>query len=138
MPRVDRFAKAVNAGVDQFGGVTTSDLLVDAVREGKVTEERIDLSAARILKQKFEQGLFENPYSDPLKARETVGKPDFVKKATEAQAKSAVLLENRNHALPLSKKATRLYLYQIDPAVATSRGFKVVASPAEADVALSV
>nr|WP_153464033.1 glycoside hydrolase family 3 N-terminal domain-containing protein [Agrobacterium tumefaciens] len=136
MPRVDRFAKAVNAGVDQFGGVTTSDLLVDAVREGKVTEERIDLSAARILKQKFEQGLFENPYSDPLKARETVGKPDFVKKATEAQAKSAVLLENRNHALPLSKKATRLYLYQIDPAVATSRGFKVVASPAEADVAI--
>jgi beta-glucosidase len=136
MPRVDRFAKAVNAGVDQFGGVTTSDLLVKAVKEGKVTEDRIDASAARILIQKFEQGLFEDPYSDPLKARETVGKPDFVKKATEAQAKSAVLLENRNHALPLPRKVTRLYLYQIDPAVATSRGFKVVASPAEADVAI--
>lgn len=136
MPRVDRFAKAVNAGVDQFGGVTTSDLLVKAVKEGKVTEDRIDASAARILIQKFEQGLFEDPYSDPLKAHETVGKPDFVKKATEAQAKSAVLLENRNHALPLPRKVTKLYLYQIDPAVATSRGFKVVASPAEADVAI--
>ncbi|NTF59260.1 glycoside hydrolase family 3 protein [Agrobacterium rhizogenes] len=136
MPRVDRFAKAVNAGVDQFGGVTTSDLLVQAVKEGKVTEDRIDASAKRILLQKFQQGLFEDPYSDPAKARETVGKPDFVEKATAAQAKSAVLLENRNQALPLSRKVSKLYLYQIDPAVATSRGFKVVATPAEADLAV--
>jgi beta-glucosidase len=136
MSRIDRFAKAVNAGVDQFGGVTTSDLLVEAVEQGKIANARIDESARRILLQKFEQGLFEDPYVVPEKATDIVGNPEFVAKATFAQAKSAVLLENRKDILPLQNTAMKLYLYQIDPAVAISRGFTVVAAPSEADVAI--
>jgi beta-glucosidase len=136
MVRVDRFAKAVNAGIDQFGGVTSSGLIVEAVKDGKITEKRIDESAMRILLQKFRQGLFENPYSDPERARDTVGNPAFVAEATSAQAKAAVVLENRNDLLPLAGSGRKLYLYGIDPSVATSRGFRVVDTPLDAELAV--
>ncbi|MGY5808889.1 glycoside hydrolase family 3 N-terminal domain-containing protein [Rhizobium sp. LEGMi198b] len=135
MSRVDRFAKAVNAGVDQFGGVTSSDLLVEAVKDKKINEERIDQSATRILIQKFEQGLFENPYVDPEKARSIVGNPTFAAEATAAQAKAMVLLDNKAKLLPvLSGK--KVFLYGVDPKVAAARGFTVVATAREADFAL--
>ena len=135
LSRVDRFAKAVNAGVDQFGGVTSSDLLVEAVKEKKISEERLDQSATRILIQKFEQGLFENPYVDPQKARTIVGNPTFAAEATVAQARSMVLLDNKAKLLPV-KDGKKVFLYGVDPKVASARGFTVVASAPEADFAL--
>lgn len=135
LSRVDRFAKAVNAGVDQFGGVTSSDLLVEAVKEKKITEERLDQSATRILVQKFEQGLFENPYVDPQKACTIVGNPTFAAEATAAQARAMVLLDNKAKLLPV-KDGKKVFLYGVDPKVASARGFTVVASAPEADFAL--
>ncbi len=135
MSRVDRFAKAVNAGVDQFGGVTSSDLLVEAVKEGKISEERIDQSATRILIQKFEQGLFENPYVDPEKARSIVGNPAFAAEANAAQARAMVLLDNKAKLLPV-RSGKKLFLYGVDPKVAAAHGFTVVATAHEADFAL--
>jgi beta-glucosidase len=73
LPKVDRFAKAVNAGVDQFGGTEEAQFLVQAVRAGKVSEGRINESAYRIALQKFRQGLFENPYVDADVAARIVG-----------------------------------------------------------------
>jgi len=58
----DRFAKAVEAGVDQFGGTERADLLVEAVRAGQLTVARLDSSVVRVLTQKFALGLFEHPY----------------------------------------------------------------------------
>jgi beta-glucosidase len=135
LSRVDRFAKAVNAGVDQFGGVTSSDLLVEAVKEKKISEERLDQSATRILIQKFEQGLFENPYVDPQKARTIVGNPTFAAEAAAAQARAMVLLDNKAKLLPV-KDGKKVFLYGVDPKVASARGFTVVASAPEADFAL--
>lgn len=135
LSRVDRFAKAVNAGVDQFGGVTSSDLLVEAVKEKKVTEQRLDQSATRILIQKFEQGLFENPYVDPQKAGTIVGNPTFTAEATAAQARAMVLLDNKAKLLPV-KDGKKVFLYGVDPKVASARGFTVVATAREADFAL--
>ncbi len=135
LSRVDRFAKAVNAGVDQFGGVTSSDLLVEAVKEKKISEERLDQSATRILVQKFEQGLFENPYVDPQKARTIVGNPTFAAEATAAQARAMVLLDNKAKLLPV-KDGKKVFLYGVDPKVASARGFTVVASAHDADFAL--
>ncbi|EJK79045.1 glycoside hydrolase family 3 N-terminal domain-containing protein [Rhizobium sp. AP16] len=135
LSRVDRFAKAVNAGVDQFGGVTSSDLLVKAVKEKKISEQRLDQSATRILIQKFEQGLFENPYVDPQKARAIVGNPTFAAEATAAQARAMVLLDNKAKLLPV-KDGKKVFLYGVDPKVASARGFMVVATAREADFAL--
>src|SRR6185295_7061514 len=92
----DRFVKAVNAGVDQFGGTEESNVLVQAVRNGKLAESRLDESATRIVLLKFRQGLFENPYVEAAAAARTVGTSAFQAEGTNAQRRSLVLLENTN------------------------------------------
>ncbi|MBB4955069.1 beta-glucosidase [Agrobacterium vitis] len=135
MGRVDRFAKAVNAGIDQFGGVSNSDLLVKAVEEKKISEERINVSARRLLIQKFQQGLFENPYADPQKAKTIVGNAEFVAEGERAQARAMVLLQNEGKILPVAS-GKKVYLLNVDAAVAQKRGYQVVSTPEEADFAL--
>lgn len=135
-PKRDRFAKAVRAGVDQFGGTEESAVLVEAVRAGAITESRLNESVRRILIQKFQLGLFENPYVDVTRASRIVGSAAFQSEATRAQRRSLVLLENKGDILPLGRGVKRVYLHRIDPSVATARGFIVVTDPAEADVAI--
>lgn len=130
-----RFVKAVKAGVDQFGGVTDSQLLVNAVNEKQLTEQRLDESVTRILVQKFQTGLFENPYVDAQKAVQTVGRESWQKEANSAQGHSLVLLQNKDEILPL-KKGKKIWLYGIQPKAAQAAGFTVVDSPEKADVAL--
>ncbi|MCF1435802.1 glycoside hydrolase family 3 protein [Agrobacterium vitis] len=135
LSREDRFAKAVNAGIDQFGGVANSDILVKAVEDKKVSEIRINQSAKRLLIQKFEQGLFENPYADPQKAKAIVGNADFVAEGEKAQARAMVVLQNKGKILPV-KPGMKVYLLNVDAATAQERGYQVVTKPEEADFAL--
>lgn len=132
---VDRFAKAVNAGVDQFGGVVDSALLVEAIRTGKVDPARIDQSVTRILIQKFEQGLFENPYVDPVEAERIVGSAPFQKMADDAQRRSLVLLRNKDALLPL-KKGLKVYSADISADALRNHGLVPVDAPGDADVAI--
>ena len=136
LPRAERFIKGVNAGLDQFGGTEDSRILVEAVKAGKLTEARLSESTYRIMLQKFQQGLFENPYVDAAQAATITNSDAFVKEATEAQSRSLVLLENKNKILPLSNKIKKLYLFKIDPQVARANGFTVVDKPEDADLAL--
>ncbi len=136
LAKQDRFVKAVNAGVDQFGGTEDSRVLVDAVHAGKIPETRLDQSVVRVMQQKFTQGLFENPYVEGVKAKRTVGTPEFQREALSAQRRALVLLENRKHILPLKAKGKRAYLIRVDSAVAAGYGFVVVKDPAQADVAI--
>lgn len=134
-----RIAKVINAGVDQFGGNAEPELLVELVKEGTISEARIDQSARRILKAKFQLGLFDNPYVDVDHAVATVGKEEFMKKGREAQRKSIVLLKNTikpnsSKALPL-RQGLKLYVEHIDKNVAGEYG-TVVDSLADADVAV--
>lgn len=135
LSREDRFAKAVNAGIDQFGGVANSDVLVKAVEDNKVTEARINQSARRLLIQKFQQGLFENPYADSQKAKDIVGNAEFVAEGEKAQARAMVLLQNDGKILPV-KAGKKVYLLNVDAAIAQKRGYQVVSKPEEADFAL--
>ncbi|MUZ75079.1 glycoside hydrolase family 3 protein [Agrobacterium vitis] len=135
LSREDRFAKAVNAGIDQFGGVANSDILVKAVEDKKVSEIRIDQSAKRLLIQKFEQGLFENPYADPEKAKDIVGNADFVAEGEKAQARAMVVLQNKGKILPV-KPGKKVYLLNVDAAIAQKHGYQVVTRPEEADFAM--
>jgi beta-glucosidase len=136
LSKVDRFAKAVNAGVDQFGGTEEAEFLVQAVRAGKVSESRINESAYRIALQKFEQGLFENPYVDVANAASVVGNPRFQAEATSAQRRALVLLENKKGILPLSPRGKRVFLHGIDSATAARYGFNVVTDLASAEIAI--
>ena len=135
LTETQRFAKALDAGVDQFGGTENSGLLVDIVKAGQASEARLDQSVARILVQKFEQGLFENPYVDPAAAGRLIGSAAFQAEGRAAQARSLVLLERRAANLPL-KAGTKVYLKGIDAAAAQAAGLVVVDAPEKADVAI--
>ena len=137
LTKVDRFAKAVNAGVDQFGGTEEAQFLVEAVHSGKISANRIDESVRRIAVQKFRQGLFENPYVDTAAVARTVGRPEFQAEATAAQRRSLVLLENKKEILPLVARGKRVYLHRIDPAVAARYGFTVVSDLSNAEIAIA-
>ncbi len=135
LTKEDRFAKTINAGVDQVGGTDDAASLLGAIKDGKITEDRVREAARRILIQKFEQGLFEDPYVDAADANAIVGKPEFVKAGVDAQEHATVLLENKKRILPL-KPGVKVYLVGIDAAAARSQGFAVVDSPDKADVAI--
>jgi beta-glucosidase len=104
----ERYQKALNAGVDIFSGAADPALLLETVRKGMVTEERINQSVSKLLKEKFDLGLFENPYVNVENAVKTVGSAEFQKKADLALRKSIVLLRNEQKTLPL-KTATKVY-----------------------------
>jgi beta-glucosidase len=79
--------------------------LAELVKEGKVSVDLIDDAVKRILRKKFELGLFEDPYrySDEKRAEKALNNPENRKAALEVAQKSIVLLKNENQTLPLSK-----------------------------------
>jgi beta-glucosidase len=134
----ERIEKVINAGVDQFGGETSCELVVKLVSEGKISEARIDSSVRRLLKMKFVQGLFDNPFVDPEYAWNTIGHPEFKSAGELAQRRSIVLLKNDTlnniPVLPL-KKGIKIYIENLDPEIASAYG-TVVKNPGEADFAI--
>lgn len=138
LSRAERIKKALDAGMDQFGGEACPELVVELVESGRVSEARIDESVRRLLRDKFRLGLFDNPYLDPDAADATVGKPEFRAAGEAAQRKSIVLLKNGSAegapVLPLSGRP-KLYIENIDPDVAAQYG-EVVADLADADLAV--
>lgn len=133
---IERAQVALEAGVDQFGGETCPELILELVRSGKVSEARIDQSVRRLLREKFILGLFENPYLDPEAAEQTIGQADFKQKGELAQRKSLVLLKNGNGlpVLPLARKP-KIYIENMNPETAGQYG-QVVSEPTEADFAI--
>lgn len=95
---------AILAGIDMSMVPLTLNFpryVVELVREGKIPESRIDESVRRILRLKFELGLFDQPYPDPaLKAR--VGSTEFQELSRQAAEEAITLLKN-DGLLPLSK-----------------------------------
>jgi beta-glucosidase len=141
LSKLERYAKAVNAGIDQFGGVTDTDTLVAAVESGLVSEARVDASVLRILDLKFRLGLFENPFVDPGRAAATVGAPAFRRAALDAQRRSLVLLQNQGSLLPLAKlppgkTVRKVFAPGMAASSLASRGLQPVRSPGLADVAI--
>ncbi|MFK0210535.1 glycoside hydrolase family 3 N-terminal domain-containing protein [Streptomyces sp. NPDC090298] len=129
----ERAAKALDAGADQFGGEECPEVIVELVGTGRISEERIDASVRRLLREKFVLGLFdERRYVDPDEAAETVGRADFAAAGAAAQRRSLTVLTDG--PLPLPGRP-RLYVENVDPAVAAAYG-EVVADPADAELAM--
>lgn len=136
LSKEDRFAKAIDAGVDQIGGTEDSQFVIAAVRAHKISQERIDEAVLRILVQKFQQGLFENPFVDSGNAVNIVANEKFRDEALNAQRRSFVLLENKDKLLPMNGAGKRVFLYQVDPRVASQYGFTVTENLEQADLAI--
>ncbi len=104
---------ALQAGVDMdMQGAVFQRFLAQSLKEGKVTIQMIDQAVKRILKMKFELGLFDNPYkfSDAAREKATVFSAANRAVAREAVRGSIVLLKNKNNILPLSKSTGKIAL----------------------------
>jgi beta-glucosidase len=98
----DAAARALASGVDSEtpDGYAYSTL-TEQVRAGRVPIAQVDEAVRRILRLKFEAGLFENPYADAKKALAREATPDAVALARRAAREAMVLLKNDQGVLPL-------------------------------------
>lgn len=161
LTEAERHLKALEAGVDQFGGNNQVAPVMEAYqmaceKYGKEeTDDRFRRSAYRLLLNIFRTGLFENPYLDLEESEKTVGCEAFVKAGYESQLKSVTMLKNKENVLPL-KEGTKVYIPDrfirsylnfmsmptgnqaiVPPGKkAAEKYFTVVKSPEEADAAI--
>ena len=96
---------AINAGIDM--SMTPYDtefcpLLKELVNEGKVSQERIDDAARRIIRLKLRLGLFKTPATNP-KDYPLFGSREYADKALELAVQSEILLKNENGVLPIAE-----------------------------------
>lgn len=129
---LERAKRLLDAGVDQFGGEERPELIIELVQSGQLSEARIDVSARRLLRDKFRLGLFDHPYLDPEVSAEIVGNPTFREAGARAQRKSLVLL--KRGALPLVGRP-KVYIEGYQPESLAPYA-DVVAFPEAADFAL--
>ena len=106
---VERYQKTLEAGVNLYSGTADPTKLLETVQSGKVAIKLVDNSVYRLLMEKFQLGLFENPYVDEAAAEKIVGNAQFQAKADLAMRKSIVLLRNESKTLPIKPK-TKVYL----------------------------
>ncbi len=104
--------RAFLAGVDMD---MTSDAyhnyLAELINEDAISEELLNEAVRRILRLKFQLGLFENPYTDPARANAALLKPEYLETALEVTTKSMVLLKNQHDLLPIdTDKVKRIAL----------------------------
>jgi len=94
--------KALTAGVDMdmADGAYQSLLALDS---SKLPMDRLDEAVRRVLRLKFQSGLFQNPYTDPAREGLDVLTPENLQVARRAAQESLILLKNQNGLLPLDK-----------------------------------
>ncbi|KAJ5482586.1 hypothetical protein N7475_001398 [Penicillium sp. IBT 31633x] len=97
----------LNAGTDveMGGGSFNFEKIPELVKSGKLDLSVVDTAVSRLLRAKFEMGLFENPYPAAPEGQwdKLIHSPEAVKLARELDKESIVLLENHDDVLPLKK-----------------------------------
>ncbi|KAI0847383.1 glycoside hydrolase family 3 protein [Daldinia vernicosa] len=138
LSELERAARILEAGCDQFGGETRPELIVQLVHEGVVSEERLDVSVRKLLREKFMLGLFDNPFVDTDAAARIVGNDYFTRLGNEAQRRSYTLLTNKDETLPLRNAGpeTKFYIEGFNATLLQNRGYTVVDKLEDADYAL--
>ncbi|MRN54341.1 glycoside hydrolase family 3 N-terminal domain-containing protein [Paenibacillus monticola] len=97
-------AQALLAGIDmEMSGEMFEEFLSSAIRNGLLQEADLDRAAARILDMKFTLGLFDQPYVDPERAQQVIGKKEHRDLARQLANESIILLKNSAGTLPLPK-----------------------------------
>lgn len=105
---------SINAGVDMVMVPTDYKTFIynlrTGIQKGDISQERIDDAVRRILRVKFELGLFEHPMPDTTALQTTIRSPEHLALAREAVQKSLVLLKNDNQTLPLDKNTPLVFV----------------------------
>ncbi len=102
----DATLRAINASIDMSMACNSVDfigIMKELIDEGEISIERIDESVRRILKLKFDLGLFDNPYPS-MEGKDRPGSPEHVEKAITLAEESIVLLKNQDDLLPLQNR----------------------------------
>lgn len=120
----DASAQAINAGLDVIFQTEYQHykLFIPPFLDGRISQKRIDDAVARVLRAKFELGLFENPYVSN-KDIEELNKINHKPLAEKAAAESFVLLQNNNKTLPISEKYKKILVVGTDAADARLGGY---------------
>jgi beta-glucosidase len=134
LSEAERVLKILDAGVDQFGGESRPDLVLELVKKGLLSEERIDQSVRLLLRQKFVLGLFDNPFVDESRIPQVFGSPESVAAGLDSQSRAMTLLKNRDDLLPISSQ-TKIFVKNMDASIAAEYA-QVVENPEEADFAI--
>lgn len=158
----ERIFKALEAGVDEFGGSVKGAEIMAAwdlwcAKYGAASaRQRWEHSARKILESFFRTGLFENPYVDVEEAGKVLSDPEAAARGEEAQRRSIVMVKNHAAALPIAT-GSKVYVplrlipgvysmtgrlkkeayvgYSVDTAE-VAKHYTLVQDPAEADFAL--
>ncbi len=161
LSEIERHYKALEAGVDQFGGNNEIAPVLGAYQMGidahgeTYMRKRFEVSAVRLLKNMFRVGLFENPYLDISETERIVGNKDYMEAGFDAQLRSVIMLKNQKEKLPLQPKQKVYIPERLIPAGRNWFGteipekwespfdqeivqkyYEIVKNPAEADFAL--
>jgi beta-glucosidase len=142
----ERYKKTMEAGVNLYSGTADPANLLETVKSGMVDMKLVDESVFRLLMEKFQLGIFENPYVDENAAEKIVGNEKFIEKANLAFRKSVVLLRNETKILPVKPKK-KIYVetyYQktgssashVYEAMNSNYDISFVKTPEEADLIL--
>lgn len=101
----DATKQAITNGLDVIFQIDYNhhNLFIPPFLNGDISAERIDDAVRRVLRAKFELGLFENPYVDEKEAQKIIHSQKHVELALQSARESIVLLKNENKVLPLSK-----------------------------------
>jgi beta-glucosidase len=134
LTEAERVLKAIAAGVDQFGGESCPGHVVELVRAGRLAETRVDESVRRLLRLKFQLGLFDDPFVDETQIPQVFGDPDSVAFGLSSQQRAMTLLKNGDDVLPLQGQP-KIFVKNMSPDVASEYS-QVVDSPEEANFAI--
>ncbi len=110
----DSIARAFDAGLDvqgfDFSNATWQAGLAAALENGRITHAQLDEAVSRILKVKFELGLFEHPYGSEGREREILRCQAHQEISLRAAREAVTLLQNKNNRLPLPKQDIKVAL----------------------------
>ena len=129
----ERYKKSFLAGIDQYGGEDDPEHIIKLVNDGEISVTDINNSVKRILINKFDLGLFEDPYVNVNNVEKIVATDEHNQAGLDAQRKSIVLLEN-NGLLPL-KSESKVFIDGLDIKIGSKFG-NVTKSHKDADVVI--
>ncbi|HLZ15491.1 MAG TPA: glycoside hydrolase family 3 C-terminal domain-containing protein, partial [Cyclobacteriaceae bacterium] len=121
----DASAKAINGGLDVIFQTAYEHykLFIPPFLDGRINAKTIDAAVSRVLRAKFELGLFEYPYVNEEDVATWNGRPEHKQLAKEAAQKSIVLLKNENNTLPFRKEIKAIAVIGTDATEARLGGY---------------
>jgi beta-glucosidase len=133
----ERVLIALDAGVDQFGGERRTDLVIELLESGRLSEERVDASVRRLRAVKFALGLFDEPFLDVEPALDEVGRAEDMARGHAAQARAVTILKTPGAEARTARLGggVRVYVEGIETEQGGLLG-EIVTSPQEAEVAV--